>query len=238
MNDNPIAYLARRLWTYTDSRPRVVLYVAMFVVANAINFLEPLVIAKLLNTIQELGVTSESLPSLVLLLGSLPLLTIGFWAFHGPARVLEMRTSFAVRAAYKQRLLTGVMSLPLEWHADHHSGDTIDKIEKGTEALHRFTEEGFEITEALVRLTSSFLALAYFNLGSGYVVLLMTTITVLLIMQFDRVLVPQYRQLNWAENRSSAKIFDVVSNITTVVILRVEQLVASSIYQQIMSPFR
>lgn len=241
MNDsvNPISYLTKRLWRYsTSTHPRVVLYVVMFVVANAINFLEPLVIARILNTIQQLGVTSQSTPTIALYLVVLVLLTVGFWAFHGPARILEMKTAFAVRAAYKQHLLTGVMNLPLEWHADHHSGDTIDRIEKGTEALYHFTESGFEIIEAVVRLTSSFLVLSYYNLGAGYVVLGMIVVTVTLIMQFDRVLVGQYHDLNRAENRISAKIFDTISNITTVVILRVERLVASAIYQQIMRPFQ
>jgi ABC-type multidrug transport system fused ATPase/permease subunit len=55
-----------------------------------------------------------------------------FWAFHGPARVLEIYNAFKVRRNYRYKLLEGVMNLPLDWHTEHHSGDTIDKVEKGT----------------------------------------------------------------------------------------------------------
>lgn len=237
-NNNPVWYLAKMLWRYSaGNRPQLILYVLLFCIANGIAFVEPLIIARILDTIQASGVTGASLPTLLLYLGALLALNIGFWIFHGPARILEFRNAFIVRAQYKQYLLDGVLALPIEWHTDHHSGNTIDKIEKGTRALKDFANRTFQIIEAFIRLTSSYIVLVYFNPPSAVIVAGMVTLTVIMIMQFDRRLVLQYKQLNKAENEIAQKIFDVISNVTTVVILRIERLVSSAIYKKIMAPF-
>ncbi|MDD5098355.1 MAG: hypothetical protein PHD31_01390, partial [Candidatus Pacebacteria bacterium] len=127
IGNNPVIYLTRKLWKYSlGNRKNVVLYFAMFIIANSISFLEPLVIGKLLNIIQENGITNYIMPSLLLYLGAILVIEISSWAFHGPARIIESKNAFLVRANYKKYLLNGVMAFPMEWHADHHSGDTID----------------------------------------------------------------------------------------------------------------
>lgn len=42
-------------------------------------------------------------------------------------------------------LVDGVLQLPAAWHTVHHSGDTIDRINQGTEALHDYAESTFEV---------------------------------------------------------------------------------------------
>lgn len=237
--NNPVIYLLGKLWKYSEGNRRsVVLYFLMFIAANSISFFEPLIIAKLLNIIQERGITAESLPSLIFFLLLLPAQELGFWAFHGPARIIENKNAFLARANYKKYLLDGVMAFPIEWHTDHHSGDTIDKIGKGTEALYEFSERTFQVISSVILLVSSYIALAYFNLHASYIVLFIVTFTFLLIIQFDKVLVRQYKTIYGAENKISEKIFDVISNITTVIILRIEKLVSSSIYKKIIDPLR
>lgn len=235
---NPLVYLTRRLWKYSEgNRPAVVLYFVLFLCANSIGFFNPLVVAKLLNIVAEQGVTRENLPSLFAWLTLLPALTIAFWIFHGPARVIERKNAFLVAGNYKKYLLDGVMAFPLEWHARHHSGNTIDRIEKGTYALYQYSEDTFQVIEAFIRLTSSFVALSYFNIHASYIVLFFVIVTMVTIVQFDKMLVAQYTALLVAQNGISAKIFDAISNITTVIVLRIETLVSSALYQKIMEPF-
>jgi ABC-type multidrug transport system fused ATPase/permease subunit len=210
----------------------------MFVVANVIGALFPLVVAKLLNVIQEQGLTKTSLPIVLFYLFIFLLISLCFWLFHGPARLIENKNAFLARANYKKYLLDGVMALPIEWHTDHHSGDTIDKIEKGTIALYRFSKNSSEIIEVIIRLVTSYVVLIYFNYYSAGIVLVVVTMTFTLIAQFDKVIIRQYKLLNGAENKISEKIFDSISNITTVIILRIENLVTSSIYKKIMEPLK
>ena len=238
MHQNPVIYLTKKLWRYSKgNRGHVMLYISCFAVANGIWFLEPLVVARMLNTVQERGVTQASLPTLFSFLAMFLGINIGFWAFHGPARVMENKNAFLVRANYKRYLLDGVMDLPMEWHVNHHSGDTIDKIEKGTLSLFNYSGSTFQVIESVIRLISSYVILCYFNVHAGYIVLFMVAFTLFLIFRFDKVLVGQYKTIYRAENKISEKMFDAISNITTLIVLRVEKIVSSSLYEHIMAPF-
>ncbi len=236
--DEAVVFLSRKAWKFSEgNRHYVVLYIFLFTLANIIDLGFPLLVAKILNTIQEQGINSENLYRLLFYLSLFVVLTIGFWIFHGPARVIEIRNSFLVRANYKRYLLEGIMGLPPEWHDNHHSGNTIDKIEKSTTALYSYSTDSFEVIETIVRFVGSYLALAYFNLHSSYIVLFMAAITIMIILQFDKIVVRQYTELYRAENGISAKVFDAISNITTIIVLRVERLFSQAIFRKIMEPF-
>lgn len=238
MLSNPILYLSRIVWRLSEgNRKSVVTYVIFFVIANSISLLQPLIIAHVLNVVQETGIHPENLWSLIAFLGLFAVQDLFFWIFHGPARVMERKNAFLVRAKYKEHLLSGTMALPLEWHVDHHSGDTIDKIEKGTRAVYDFTEHGFQVIEALVRFIGSLIAIAIFNLNAIFAILLLVVVALRALATFDKKLVTQYKALNKADNKISAKLFDALSNISTVIILRVEHLLQREISRAIMKPF-
>ncbi|HLD31301.1 MAG TPA: ABC transporter ATP-binding protein [Patescibacteria group bacterium] len=237
MANNPIVYLTRKVWQYSEGNRRwVVFYVCLFVGANIIGFFEPLVVAFILNTIQKYGLTAESLPRIITYLTLFIVLEIAFWIFHGPARVIENKNAFLAKANYKKYLLEGTTALPAEWHTDHHSGDTIDKIEKGTRGLFEYASDSFLVIETVVRFSASYFALVYFNIHAGYIVLAMVLVTLGIILRFDKVLIGQYHQLNRAENKIAEKIFDALSNITTVIILRIEKLITQAVWQKIIQP--
>lgn len=237
--DEPVVFLTRKTWKYSaGNRPKIILYLILFIFANAIDLLWPLLIAKILNFIQENGVTQENLPTLIWYFSFFLILTIGFWIFHGPARVIENKNAFLAKANYKKYLLDGTMNLPTEWHTEHHSGDTIDKIEKATMALFQFSSDSFEVIETIVRFIGSYIALVYFNFQASYLVLLMVILTVYVILRFDKILIKQYAELYEAENGISAKIFDTLSNITTVIILRIEKLLSNVVLRKMMQPLK
>jgi ATP-binding cassette, subfamily B, bacterial len=208
----------------------------MSVMANLAVAAKPLVVGFLLNTMQTQGVSRENIAHLLSLLLLLPFLEVVFWLLHGPSRVIESENAFFVRANYKNYLLRGTMALPIEWHTDHHSGDTIDKIEKGTEALFNFSEGTFEIISGSIMLFTAYAALMFFDPLAGAVGLVFSIFTFYIISLFDRKLVPGYKEVNRMENTTSAKIFDALSNTATVIILRVESLVLKSIDTFIQKP--
>jgi ATP-binding cassette, subfamily B, bacterial len=240
VRSNPLIYLFAQMWRYSRGRRHIVLlYSLMFIAAGATSLLGfPWVWSKMIDTVQKEGITPSSLHHLLLLL-LLPVgIQIVFWLLHGPARVLERVNAFKVRANYRKYLLQGIMTLPMEWHASHHSGDSVDKVEKGTSALFDFSSTSFEVIYALVQFTVSFAMLAYFSRSSGYAMLAMVALTVFITVYFDRILVRQYKDLNRAENSVSESVFDAISNIATIITLRVEKLVFNAIGHKIDSPLR
>lgn len=236
---NQLIYLFRKTWQYSSgNRDKIVWYWIMFIVANSITlFAQPFIWAKVINIITLQGISHANIRHILLLLFLTLIIDLAFWSLHGPARLIERANAFKARTNYRRYLLKGVMLLPMEWHVDHHSGDTIDKVEKGTSALHSFSEDSFEIIASLIQLIGSYLVLVYFSPPSAYIVLIMLLITVWITVRFDKLLVEQYKQLNHAENKISESIFDAISNITTVIILRVEKLIFDSIMHKVEKPY-
>lgn len=227
---NPLIYLSKHLWKYSENtRKNVVAYVSLFVVADVLDALDPLVIGIFLNAIQTQGVHPENLGYLFLLLGIFVGKEILFWVFHGVARVIENVNALHVRNTYKRYLLQGTMDLPIEWHTDHHSGDTIDKIQRGSDALNRFSESTFLVLQAIIRIVIALIALFYFDALTAGIVIALSIFALWIMVFFDRKLVPGYEMVNNIENTASAKVFDTLSNVTTVIILRIEALVLKSI---------
>ncbi|PIN75109.1 hypothetical protein COV18_05140 [Candidatus Woesearchaeota archaeon CG10_big_fil_rev_8_21_14_0_10_37_12] len=236
--DDPIIYLTRLMWTYSKgNRSSLILCTFLFFCSGIVAFFEPLIVAKLLNIIQEQGIHSGNIPTILGLLFLFILLVLGFWIFHGPARVIERKNAFMVEVNYKKSLIDGTMNLPMDWHTNHHSGNTIDKIEKGTVALEQYSGTTFEVIDTIMKLVGSYFALVYFNIHSAYIVAFVILITLHVIFTYDNKLRKQYRELNLADNRITEKVYDTISNITTVVILRLEKLASKQILQRMLAPF-
>ena len=238
LKNNPLVFLSHKLWHFSQgNRKNVVLYILLFLGANIVATAEPLLVAKVLDVIALEGVTRENIQFILLLSASFVGVQFAFWMFHGPARVLEITNAFKARINYKMFLLEGTLDLPASWHTDHHSGDTIDKIEKGSQALYRFGTETFALIESFARLITSFIILAYFDINSTIIVSIMVVLTIFAILKFDKRLIAQYDHINKSENASSAKVFDVISNVTTVIILRIEKLVTKAISKKLHQPY-
>ncbi len=236
---NPLVYLFAQMWRYSAGNRRVVaLYFLMFIVAGATSlFGFPWVWAMIIDIVQKEGITPANLHHVLLLLLLPVAIQLIFWSIHGPARVLENTNAFQVRANYRKYLLKGVMTLPMEWHASHHSGDIVDKVEKGTQAMFQFSAQSFEVIYSLVQFVGSFAVLAYFSSSSGFAMFGMVVLAISVTLRFDRILVTQYKELNRAENAVSESVFDAISNISTIIILRVEQLVFTAIGHKIDSSY-
>lgn len=109
----------------------------------------------------------------------------------------------------------------MKWHQDHHSGDTINRINKAASALYHFSAEQFMYITYTVMFVGPLVALAFIS----PIVALMATASGLfcgyVIGRYDRVLVPMLLEENTREHHFSSAFFDYVSNITTIITLRI-----------------
>ena len=243
LKNNPLIYLAKKVWQYSvGNRKNLVLYLSMFVMANVVSLITPLVFAKIMNVIQEIITKKQLLDgndllTLFLLMLLLPIIQLIFWVFHGPARVMERKNAFIAEANYKKFLLAGTMAFPMEWHVEHHTGDTSDKIERGSSSLFYFSENTFAFMQMIIQLVGSYIALIYFHPPSAYLILFVILFAGYVVVKYDKILVPQYEYLNKAGNKISEKIIDAMTNIATIIILRVEKQVQKAIAKKIAEPF-
>ncbi|MFZ2523253.1 MAG: ABC transporter ATP-binding protein [Minisyncoccia bacterium] len=237
---NPLVYLFRRTWEFSGgNRKNVVLYLLMSVMSELVEtFWSPLVVSRIINLIQSKGITAESFRDLIFYLALFPIGDLIFWSLHGPSRVKEECNAFLARANLRRFQLKGVMGLPLEWHSEHHSGDTIDRLEKGANSMYEFSSETFRFVKPIVKLLGCAGAIIYFSNESVFIVLGAIGLSAWITVLIDgKCIGPQIRELSQSENRISESVHDAINNISSVIVLRVERFVFNSIMQRIMSPF-
>ncbi|HRH93031.1 MAG TPA: ABC transporter ATP-binding protein [Candidatus Peribacteria bacterium] len=223
--------LASATWKYSAGRRKQVLaYVGLLILANIVYLFEPYVVGKVLNTVQEASVTPGSLPKILAYLLMVIGINAGFWLFHGPARVMERLNAFHARNDFKDHLFNIITSLPVQWHKQHHSGQTINRIGKATRALGEFTENSYQLIEMMLRPAVAVVALALIMPQAALIAVVVGGSALSLVFLFDRVLLPLYDQVNAKEHFVAAALHDYITNITTVITLRLEQLTRSELW--------
>jgi len=203
-------------------RLKFVITYAMFVVGNLILMLEPYFIGKFIDAIQQGG--EHLIRNAAIYLGLLVSMEFSFWIFHGPARVMERLTAFKLAKNFSEKLFRIVTKLPLKWHKDHHSGDTIDKVNKATKALKEFTEEGYVYIESIIRVTASVFAIIVIMGWDGALVFAFGALAITIIFKFDRALTKMLTKINKREHKVASVLFDYLSNISTIITLKLEKL--------------
>ncbi len=238
ISHEPTIFLSRKLWEFSKGmHGRIILYSAMFIVANLIALLPPVVFGAFVREVQTQGIIAGNFQYLFLILFALFLTEIFFWAFHGPARIIERNVAFWAEINYRKYLLSGVLDLGLTWHGEHDSGNTIDRVNKAGDGISKFGANVFQIIQLLVKLFGTSIVLFWFSPAIAIFVFLVVIVAFITIFQFDRYLVPQYRQLNEFSNKAMASVFDALSNITSVKILHIEKPVLEGILSRFSAPY-
>lgn len=223
--------LASATWKYSAGRRKQVLaYVGLLILANVVYLFEPYVVGMVLNTVQEASTTPGSLPKIMMYLLMVIAINVGFWIFHGPARVMERINAFHARNDFKDHLFNIITSLPVQWHKQHHSGQTINRIGKATRALNDFAENSYQLIEMLLRPVVAVIALTLIMPQAALIAVVVGGSALSLVFLFDRVLLPLYDQVNAKEHFVAAALHDYITNITTVITLRLEQLTRSELW--------
>ena len=211
----------------------------MFVAANIIAAMNPILFGWFVGNLQKdtQHVLNYTLLYAVIYFG----LKLAEWSFHGPARVLERKLAFNLSRNFLQERYHQALHLPVKWHQDHHSGSTINRIRKAYDALKEFFDEGFKYIHALSKFVFSVIAMLWFSPLYGGIGILLGILTIWLIMKFDKPFIRTLNEVNEKEHVVSSTLFDSLSNIMTVITLRLEKSMETGLLakvQQILNPFR
>ncbi|MFH1592911.1 MAG: ABC transporter ATP-binding protein [Candidatus Woesearchaeota archaeon] len=236
---NPILNLFRLTWKYSLGRRHLVILVfVLFTIAVGIELLTPYIIGRIFNAIQESEGGKALFRTILFHLSLLVILQIGFWGFHGTGRILERKNAFYVKLNYKKEAINQVLELSPGWHRDHHSGDTIDKINRAASAMGRFSGLLFAPIQAILVLTGAFIILAFIDLKSALIAIVFSAVSIFIIYRFDNVLSKQYKRLYLHENFIASAVHDFVSNIVTIITLRLKKMASKEVLVRMLKPFR
>ena len=237
---NPYISLLRTAWRYARAeRGRYVFIYGLFLCANFVYCSYPLLLGWFIDKIQR---HQERIPSYVAIYaGSYFGLKVLEWIFHGPARVMERQLAFNLSRNFLNERYHQALHLPVKWHQDHHSGSTINRIRKAYEALRQFFDGGFTYAYAISRLAVSFTAMLIFAPLFGGIGAALGVLTIWIIIHFDKPIIQTQEEVNEAEHVVAATLFDSISNIMTVVTLRLEQSMEGGLagkIHRLLRPFR
>jgi ABC-type multidrug transport system fused ATPase/permease subunit len=237
---NPYISLLGTAWRYARrEKKKYVLVYAMFVMAYIVISLNPLLFGWFLDKLQHS--TSGILHYALLYVAGYISIKFVQWCFHGPARVMERSLSFNLSRNFLQEKYHQVLHLPVKWHQDHHSGATINRIRKAYESLRDFFDHGFMYVYAIMKFVVSVGAMLYFIPFYGTIAVGLGLLNILIIRKFDRPFVKALNEVNEKEHVVSATLFDSLSNIMTVITLRLERSMETGLMNKvraIFSPFR
>lgn len=234
---NPYIALLRSAWMYARSeRKKLVSVYIMFVGANILFSMQPLLLGWFVNKAQ--SDTSRVLHFAFIYIGAYISLKLLEWSLHGPARIFERTLAFTISRNFIREKYHQVLHLSPKWHQDHHSGETINRIRKAYESLREFFDRGFTNLYTLTKFIFSVTAILYFSPLFGAIAVCLGIFTVFIISKFDASYIKTLRDMNQKEHEVSSNLFDSLSNIRTVITLRLERSMESGLLKKIRRVFK
>ncbi len=232
--NNPYLNLIRTVWRNGVPWHRsIVGYYLAYIVAQGCMSLSPYAFGRTIDILQHF--TPARLFDVILWLVFGVVLVPLFWLFHGPARVVERKVALKIQQAFRLDLYEKLTRLPLKWHQDHHSGNIITRVNRAATALLRFAEDQFIYIETIVKFVASIGFLLWISLPIGLLCFFSCSLAAFTVVIFDRKLIPLYEAENEVDNHVGAVFFDYISNMTTVLTLRLGELTRSNLLQRLMS---
>ncbi len=233
---NPYFSMLSRAWKYAhNERRRFALIYGLFALANITVAMNPLFYGWFINSLQKNGanILTQGWFYAAGFLG----LRLLEWAFHGPARVMERKLAFNLSRNFVDELYHKVLHLPVKWHQDNHSGSTISRLRKAHEGMRDFFQNGFIYFYSFGKFAFSFAAMLYFSPLFGSIGVLIGILTIFIIIKFDKPYLKTLRETNAREHEVSSTLFDSLSNIITVITLRLEKSMQKSFMQKLSAVF-
>src|SRR6266851_4160859 len=220
-----IMRLYATLWRHAQGRrQQVVIFVVLLVLAQGVRLTIPWFFGEAVNALQARGMEgiTRARNDLLLMLAAVGVA----WIMHGPARILERFNALAVRERFADALHAKVLALPVRWHEQQHSGDTLHRITKGTSSLFAFAQSQFIYLQNTVSVIGPIAALFLVSWQTGTAALVGYAAIGCFVVRIDALMVLLVREENRAERRYSSALVDCLTNIASVLTLRLQEPMA------------
>ncbi len=228
---NPYFSLIATVWRYgVPWRKAIVGYYIAYVIAQMALSLSPYAFGRTVDVLQNFK--SDRLFEVIFWLSVGIVVVLLFWLFHGPARVVERKVALKIQQAFRLDVYKQLTRLPLNWHQDHHSGNIITRLGCASTALRKFAEDQFNYIEIIVQFLMSIGFLLWISVPLGLLSLFASVLVTCTVILFDRKLIPLYAAQNEIDNHVGAVFFDYISNMTTVLTLRLGELTHTNLLER------
>lgn len=217
-------YVFKKHWNLAiNERYKVCTYVILHIISVIAITAQPLTFAMVINTLQDMNKNT--------------LLTVTYWLFayvacfyvfelcHRFARGIELGVAYRNKKRFVLDTYLLLQSMPLSWHAKHHSGNVISRVNKASDALLAFGQSIYNYITAIIQFAMAAVVLWLISPLISVVSILAGCLLVIVTRMFYNKTVPEYRKLNEGFHEIAGTMQDGVSNITTIIILRLGKYV-------------
>jgi ATP-binding cassette, subfamily B, bacterial len=231
-----VAKLYATLWRHAEGRRHhVVLFVVLLVVAQVVRLSIPWFFGEAVNALQAHGMEGirQARNDLLLMLAAVGIA----WTMHGPARILERFTALVVRERFADALHVKALALPVRWHEQHHSGETLHRMTRATASLASFAQSQFIYLQNTVSILGPIAALCLISRATGAAALAGYAAIGWFVVRIDALMVQLVREENRAERRYNSALVDCLGNIATVLTLRVQEPMRRMLRSRLLAVF-
>jgi ABC-type multidrug transport system fused ATPase/permease subunit len=228
--------LYRALWRFAAGK-RHLLFISttLLTLAEVTRLAVPWLAGQAINTIQREG--AQGLPRAGMLMAAVFGVSVAAWCLHGPGRFVERSVAVRVRETLSDTLFRRLVALPLAWHEAHHSGETLHRVDRTTQALTGFAQNQFVYLQNVVSLVGPVVALALLSWQTGLAAATGYALIGLVILRFDAAMMRLADAENRGERRYSAALVDFLGNVGTVLALRLQQAAAKLLGERLVAVF-
>ena len=214
--------LYRTFWRFAaGNRRRVLLFMSLLILAQLLKLAIPYLSGEAVTAMQNAG--DAALGTAGWDMALIFIVCAASWLLHGPARVLERFVAIRVHERFADTLYAKSVALPLDWHQRHHSGETIEHVQKAGGALFGFAQNQFVYLQNAVSLIGPIVAIFVLSIPTGTVALAAYALIALVLVRFDGVMIRLKRAHNRAQARYLATLVDCLGNVATVLTLRLQR---------------
>ena len=209
------------LWRHAEGRRgKVVLFVVLLIAAQLVRLTIPWFFGEAVNALQTRGMEGivQARNDLLLMLAAVGVA----WTMHGPARILERFTALVVRERFADALHAKALALPVRWHEQHHSGDTLHRMTRAATSLASFGQSQFIYLQNTVSVVGPIAALFVVSRATGAAALAGYAAIGFFVVRIDSIMVRLVREENRADRRYNSALVDCLGNIATVITLRLQ----------------
>lgn len=217
-----VGNLYATLWRHAAGhRRKVVLFVVLLVAAQVVRLTIPWFFGEAVNALQARGMEgiAQARNDLLFMLAAVGVA----WTMHGPARIVERFTALVVRERFADALHAKALALPVRWHEQHHSGETLHRMTRATSSLAQFAQSQFIYLQNTVSVVGPIAALILVSPATGAAAAIGYAAIAFFVVRIDSVMVRLVREENRAERRYNSALVDCLANMATVVALRVQE---------------
>lgn len=208
-------------------------FIFLFVCAYTIDLIVPWALAYSIGVIAAKGINEESIRLATYGVLAHVALRLVHTILHHIARYIQTSTAYSARMHTLNHIFGSLLSYPLNWHIEQHSGEGLSKLFRSAGAVDSCIGTYiWQIIDGVVKVVFASVAIFALDFYVALNVFGMGLITVLIMILFNKRLTDKYRVNNIFANKISRICIDYLFNVVTVKTLGLEKAAKSYLSNQ------